>query len=89
MPDFDAHKELERIHALRKRRQIPKYWRGRSQLDRHSGKLLEMHDLGASANDLRVWLKETQRLSVDRSTVCRWLQKATAKRRDYLNRDNN
>jgi hypothetical protein len=88
MSDFDADKELQEIRALRKRRRIPFYWRGRSQLDKHSAKLLQLHDRGASANDLRVWLKETQRLSVDRSTVCRWLQKATAKRRAYLNRDN-
>ncbi len=84
--DFDAVTELQQIRELRRKRQIPRYWRGHSQLDAHIAKLLELHDNGASANDLRVWLEEKHKLSVNRSTVCRWLQKATAQRRAQAER---
>lgn len=82
--DFDPADELQKIRELRQQRQRRRYWRGRSQLDAHSAKLLALHDQGGSANDLRVWLKEHHKLRVDRSTICRWLQKATDKRRDAL-----
>lgn len=81
MSDFNATAELQQIRELRCKRQMQRYYRGHSQLDAHIGKLLELHDAGASANDLRVWLKEKHELSVNRSTVCRWLQKATKQRR--------
>lgn len=80
MGDFDANAELKQIRELRQRRRLPRYWRGHSQLDKHSAKLLALHDSGGSANDLRIWLKEQHKLSVNRSTVCRWLQKATKQR---------
>lgn len=78
--NFDPADELQKIRELRQQRQRRRYWRGRSQLDAHSAKLLALHDQGGSANDLRVWLKEHHKLHVDRSTVCRWLQKTTTQR---------
>lgn len=83
---FDAKSELQEIHQIRKKRRLPRYWRGRSQLDQHAAELLELNDQGASANDLRIWLQERKKLSVDRSTVCRWLQKANAQRRAQAER---
>lgn len=83
--DFDPANELKKVRELRQKRQQLRYWRGRSQLDTHSAHLLALHDAGGSANDLRVWLQEHRKLKVDRSTVCRWLQKATALR-DELKR---
>lgn len=84
MTDFDPHTELQQIHERRQRRRLPRYWRGRSQLDHHAAELLQLHDAGASANDLREWLQVTHRLRVDRSTVTRWLQKALARRHEHL-----
>ncbi|MGP9591299.1 hypothetical protein [Halomonas sp. AOP42-B2-16] len=86
MAEFNAEKELKKIRELRQRRRLPRYWRGHSQLDKHSAKLLALHDGGGSANDLRIWLEEQHKLSVNRSTVCRWLQKATAQRRAQAER---
>jgi len=82
--NFDPATELEQIRDLRRRRRLPRYWRGRSQLDKHASQLLALHDRGASSNDIRTWLKEKQRIQVDRSTVSRWLKKAIAKRDGYL-----
>lgn len=81
---FDPHAALQQIHERRQRRRLPRYWRGHSQLDRHAAELLQLHDAGASANDLREWLNATHRLRVDRSTVTRWRQKALAKRASHL-----
>lgn len=82
--DFDPHTALAQVRERRQRRRLPRYWRGRSQLDRHAAELLQLHDAGASANDLREWLQVTHRLRVDRSTVTRWLQKALARRHEHL-----
>jgi len=79
---FDPAAELDEIRTLRRRRRLPRYWRGRSQLDRHAAELLQLHDAGASSNDLRAWLSERQNLLVDRSTVTRWLQKQLKQRAD-------
>lgn len=79
---FDPATELDEIRTLRRRRRLPRYWRGRSQLDPHTSQLLELHDRGASSNDLRTWLYERHNLRVDRSTVTRWLQKQLQQRAD-------
>lgn len=71
--DFDAASELEKTRELRRRRRMPNYWPGRSQLDKYAGELLQLHDEGASSNDLRVWLAESRKLRVNRSTISRWL----------------
>lgn len=82
MSDFDPAAELEKIREIRQSGRLPRYWRGRSQLDPHTGELLALHNSGASANDLRTWLQERQNLRVDRSTVARWLQKQLKQRTD-------
>lgn len=81
---FDPRTALQQIHEHRQRRRLPRYWRGHSQLDRHAAELLQLHDVGASSNDLREWLNTTHRLRVDRSTVTRWLQKTLSKRASHL-----
>lgn len=69
---FDVAHELtilrEQTRTIRK-----KQYR-RSRLDRYTGELLQLHSAGASAAELRRWLRE-KRIRVALSTVTRWLAK--------------
>lgn len=67
---IDPITELERIRAQRQlAAQRRKY---RSRLDKYRHDLLALRGSGASAADLRVWLRG-QRVEVAESTIRRWL----------------
>lgn len=79
--DFDPAEELKQIKETERIRRKRPYWRGRSQLDAHTSKLLALYDEGATAANLRDWLaRPPRRISVHHSTVSRWLKKQLEKR---------
>lgn len=73
-PDFDASATLDAIRADRQVRRHRRTW-GRSRLTRHRAELVKLRQAGASYADLAHWLKREKRLTVDRSTVMRYLAK--------------
>lgn len=79
--DFDPAEELRQLTQLKRLRRRPKYWRGRSQLDRFTAELLALHEQGATPADLRQWLAiPPRRLRVHHSTVSRWLKRTLERR---------
>jgi len=71
MPDFDAERELA---ALREQtRAIRRSGYRTSRLDRHTAELLSLRQEGATAAELRRWLRDNKRIRVVLSTVTRWL----------------
>jgi hypothetical protein len=72
MSHFDAHAELARIKALRKKRRYR-----RSKLDRYRGEILALEQAGASNADIALWLRE-RKLKAAGSTVARYIAKQKA-----------
>jgi hypothetical protein len=62
--------ELARVRALRRRRRAL-----RSRLDAHRVELIALRALGASINDLTLWLRQQRRVVVHRSSVVRALRR--------------
>lgn len=60
------------------RRKKSAYAQRRSLLDAYKSELLAMDAEGANGTDLQTWLKQTHKITVERSTVNRWLHKNRA-----------
>ena len=68
---------LHEVKALKEQTKIIRkrsYSRRKSKLDKYGGELITMSKQGASHAELQRWLKK-KRISVDRSTVCRFIKK--------------
>ena len=71
-PFFNADTELASIRAAIKLRQRRRWHR--SSLDPFTNEITALRQRGASLQEIRVFLK-THHLTVDRSTILRWLKK--------------
>ncbi len=76
MSEFNTQSELAELKQQTKL--IRKKRFSRSRLDKYTGELLTLYRAGASAAELQRWLR-TNRIKVQHSTVCRWLDKVGAK----------
>lgn len=72
MNHFDAHAELARIQALRKKRRYR-----RSRLDRFRSEILALRAAGASCADIALWLRGHKTKAVG-STVARYIARQEA-----------
>lgn len=73
-PGFDATQILESVRQDRDERRHRRTW-GKSKLARHRAELVKLKNAGASLGDLAHWLKTAKRLTVNRSTIARYLAK--------------
>ena len=71
MPDFDPKHEAAVLRE--KTRTIRRSGFRTSRLDRHTAELLSLRQEGATAAELRRWLRDKKRIRVVLSTVTRWL----------------
>jgi hypothetical protein len=69
---FDAGLTLETLRQERQERRRRRTW-GKSKLIRYRAELVELRRAGASLADLAHWLKTTQRMTADKSTIARYL----------------
>ena len=74
--DFDAAAELaELIEKARLKRELKKPLHGSSRLDAYKARLLKLRAAGASLSKMQMWLKDKHGVTVDPSTISRWLKK--------------
>jgi hypothetical protein len=69
---LDAQETLQAIRQERQERRRRRTW-GKSKLIRYRAELVELRRAGASLADLAHWLKTTQRMTADKSTIARYL----------------
>ena len=69
---FDAAREARSLRAETRERRRRRFYR--SRLDRHAHELLALRAEGASAAELRRWLRR-RGVRVAHSTVARWLRR--------------
>lgn len=74
---FNAAEELCKVREDRAARRRRSTW-GKSKLSKYQAELIQLRRAGAKYADLQFWLRQEKRVKVDRSSIMRFLKKASA-----------